>query len=247
MLIGLDDLPMQLDDIIPWGRTLTEYQLMFSLTDADLAKTILGCGDGPASFNAEMTALGHSVVSVDPIYAYSAASIQQRVQATYDTVITQVRQNADRYVWQTFPNPDVLGAARLAAMEQFLADYEPGLAAGRYLATSLPALEFADGLRPAKGHRQFELCVCSHLLFLYSAQLSLQFHLDSIRELLRVATEVRIFPLLQLDCQPSAYLEPVMQMLDQSGYEATIQPVAYEFQKGGNQMLRIRNRSKTNP
>jgi hypothetical protein len=227
---------MQLDDIIPWGRTLTEYQLMFSLTDTDLAKTILGGGDGPASFNAEMTALGHSVVSVDPIYAFSAEFIRQRVQATYDTVIAQVRQNADRYVWQNFPNPDVLGAARLAAMEQFLADYELGLAAGRYLAKSLPALEFAD--------RQFDLCVCSHLLFLYSAQLSLEFHLDSMRELLRVATEVRIFPLLQRDCQPSAYLEPVMQMLEQSGYDANIQPVTYEFQKGGNQMLQIRHRSQ---
>jgi hypothetical protein len=225
---------MQLDDIIPWGRTLEEYRLMFSLSDADLAKTILGCGDGPASFNAEMTALGHSVLSVDPVYAFSAESIRQRVQATYDTVISQVRQNADRYVWQNFPNPDVLGTARLAAMEQFLADYEPGLAAGRYLAKSLPDLELVD--------QQFELCICSHLLFLYSAQLSLQFHLDSITELLQLATEVRIFPLLQLDCQPSADLEPVMQMLEKSGYDATIQPVAYEFQKGGNQMLQIRHR-----
>jgi hypothetical protein len=230
---------MKLDDIIPWGRTLTEYRLMFSLSDADLAKTILGCGDGPASFNAEMTALGHSVLSVDPVYAFSAESIRQRVQATYDTVISQVRQNADRYVWQNFPNPDVLGAARLAAMEQFLADYEPGLASGRYLAQSLPDLELAD--------QQFDLCVCSHLLFLYSAQLSLQFHLDSMTELLQLATEVRIFPLLQLDCQPSAYLEPVMQMLEQSGYDAKIQPVAYEFQKGGNQMLQIRHRSKPQP
>jgi hypothetical protein len=108
------------------------------------------------------------------------------------------------------------------------------LAAGRYLAKSLPDLELVD--------QQFELCVCSHLLFLYSAQLSLQFHLDSITELLQLATEVRIFPLLQLDCQPSADLEPVMQMLEKSGYDATIQPVAYEFQKGGNQMLQIRHR-----
>jgi hypothetical protein len=235
---------MKLDDIIPWGRTLAEYRLMFSLSDADLAKTILGCGDGPASFNAEMTALGHSVVSVDPVYAFSAESIRQRVQATYDTVISQVRQNADRYVWQNFPNPDVLGAARLAAMEQFLADYEPGLAVGRYLAKSLPDLELADSRQSTAGNRSFDLCVCSHLLFLYSAQLSLTFHLDAILELLRVAEEVRIFPLLQLDCQPSTHLEPALQMLEQLGFEANIQSVAYEFQKGGNQMLQIRNRSE---
>jgi hypothetical protein len=86
-------------------------------------------------------------------------------------------------------------------------------------------------------------CVCSHLLFLYSAQLSLEFHLDAIAEFLRVASEVRIFPLLQLDCQPSAYLEPVMQMLEQSGYDAKIQSVDYEFQKGGHQMLQIRQQA----
>jgi hypothetical protein len=46
---------MNLSEIIPWGRTLAEYKLMFTLSDADLNSRILGCGDGPASFNAEMT------------------------------------------------------------------------------------------------------------------------------------------------------------------------------------------------
>jgi hypothetical protein len=49
---------MKLDEIVPWGRSLAEYQLMFSLTEADLSRDILGCGDGPASFNAEMTDRG---------------------------------------------------------------------------------------------------------------------------------------------------------------------------------------------
>jgi hypothetical protein len=38
---------MKLSEIVPWGRSLAEYQLMFSLTDADLSRKILGCGDGP--------------------------------------------------------------------------------------------------------------------------------------------------------------------------------------------------------
>lgn len=45
-------------------------------------------------------------------------------------------------------------------MEKFLLDYEIGKTAGRYLQQSLPNLEFADN--------QFDLCLCSHLLFLYS-------------------------------------------------------------------------------
>jgi hypothetical protein len=49
---------MELKEIVPWGRTLAEYQLMFDLSEVDLKSKILGCGDGPASFNTEMTAQG---------------------------------------------------------------------------------------------------------------------------------------------------------------------------------------------
>nr|MCU0569826.1 SAM-dependent methyltransferase [Oculatellaceae cyanobacterium Prado106] len=123
---------MKLNEIVPWGRTLEEYQWMFALSPADLSAHILGCGDGPASFNAEMTELGHSVISVDPIYQFSAKQIEQQVQATYASVISQVRQNADRYIWKNFRDADELGQARLAALESFLLDYETGKEQGRY-------------------------------------------------------------------------------------------------------------------
>jgi hypothetical protein len=222
---------MQLTAIIPWGRNCAEYERMFALSDADLNRNILGCGDGPASFNAEMTARGYSVTSIDPVYQFSAAQIEQRVRDTYETVISQVRQNPDRYLWNYFADPDELGSARLKAMTDFLLDYETGKSAGRYLARSLPHLNLPD--------RHFDLCVCSHLLFLYSQQLSLEFHLESIYELLNIADEVRIFPLLQLDGQPSPYLEPIVEKLSGQGFKVQIQQVEYEFQKGGDRMLKI--------
>ena len=222
---------MKLNDVVPWGRTLQEYKLMFNLSEIDLNKKILGCGDGPASFNAEMTELGYSVVSIDPIYEFSGNKIRQRVQETYEPIISQVKQNVDRYVWNNFHDPEQLGYARLAAMEKFLLDYEIGRIKGRYLWQSLPKLELAD--------HQFELCVWSHLLFLYSDHLSLDFHIASIHELLRISKEVRIFPLLKLDCEPSPYLELVVNLLSSQQFDITVQPVAYEFQKGGNQMLKI--------
>lgn len=222
---------MQLNQIIPWGRTLAEYKLMFELSDADLNKQILGCGDGPASFNAEMTELGHLVTSIDPVYQFSAEQIEQRVRDTYETVISQVRQNASRYLWTYFANPDELGRARLGAMEKFLGDYEARKVAGRYLNRSLPDLDLLED--------KFDLCVCSHLLFLYSEQLSLEFHISSIYELLKISSEVRIFPLLKLDCQPSPYLDPVIQELANNGFNVRVQRVEYEFQKGGDRMLQI--------
>ncbi|WP_008315829.1 hypothetical protein [Leptolyngbya sp. PCC 6406] len=105
---------------------------MFDLSEADLEAEILGCGDGPASFNAEMTALGRSVISVDPIYQFSTQQIRQRIEAVYHPVISQVKHNAHRYVWKTFRDADALGQARLQAMEQFLGDYDQGKVAGRY-------------------------------------------------------------------------------------------------------------------
>jgi hypothetical protein len=222
---------MKLSEIVPWGRSLAEYQLMFSLTDDDLSRKILGCGDGPASFNAEMTDRGYAVVSIDPVYQFSATEIRQRVEDTYEPIISQVKQNVDRYIWKNFANVDELGQARLASMEQFLTDFAVNGAKQRYLNESLPSLNFED--------QQFALSLCSHLLFLYAEQLSLEFHLASIRELLRVSGEVRIFPLLQLNCEPCPYLDPVIQEFSDAGYNVQVLPVAYEFQIGGDRMLKI--------
>ncbi|MGB3614022.1 MAG: hypothetical protein WBA10_09530 [Elainellaceae cyanobacterium] len=204
---------------------------MFDLSPGDLDASILGCGDGPASFSAEMTALGRSVVSVDPIYQFSADEIRQRVQQTYDPIVSQLKQSSHRYVWETIPDADALGQSRLAAMERFLLDYGRGKAEARYRYQSLPHLELAND--------QFDLCLCSHLMFLYSEQLSLDFHLASSLELLRIAPDVRIFPLLTLDGELSPYLKPVCAELSRNGFDVQVKSVAYEFQRGGNQMLHV--------
>ena len=224
---------MTLDQIVPWGRSLSEYQRMFAMTDADLAGTILGCGDGPASFNAELTAQGGNVISIDPIYAFSAAAIRQRVQETHRTIVDKVKLTPDDYLWTEFRNPDALGAHRLATMERFLADYEDGKAADRYQTQAVPTLTFPDG--------HFTLALSSHFLLLYTEQLSFAFHCAAVRELCRVAQEVRIFPLLDLACQRSAHIEPLQTYLANLGYMARIEQVPYEFQRGGNQMLRIKS------
>jgi hypothetical protein len=227
---------MNLNEVIPWGRSLEEYRLMFALTGDDPAGAVLGCGDGPASFNAEATALGHRVVSCDPIYAFPAAEIERRVGECYDTVLSQVRQNPDGFVWTHFRDPDHLGECRLAAMRRFLADFERGQGEGRYVAASLPELPFADG--------RFTLAVVSHLLFLYSEQFGLDFHIAAFEELLRVAGEARAFPLLGLDRQWSQHVGPVCEHLTRAGFGVEVVAVGYEFQRAddhaGNRMLRVR-------
>lgn len=220
---------MQLSEIVPWGRTASEYRRMFALQPADLAGRILGCGDGPASFNAEMSAAGHHVTSVDPVYAFQTDEIQARIDATYDTILAQAEANRAAYVWHEFTGTAELGAARLEAMQRFLADFPAGKQAGRYVEGSLPVLPFADD--------SFDLALCSHLLFLYSEHLDVDFHIAALAELLRVAHQVRIFPLLTLACDPSPHLAPVLARCAARGHTAEQVRVPYEFQRGGHTML----------
>jgi hypothetical protein len=221
---------VNLSSIVPWGRSLDEYRAMFALSHADLQRVMLDCGGGPASFNAEATIVGAQVVSVDPIYEYSTADIESRVVATFESVISQTRAQADRFVWDLFTDPDALALARLHAMRRFLIDYESGTQARRYVPGSLPSLPFADAT--------FSLGLCSHLLFLYSDHLSFEQHIAAVRELLRVAVEVRIFPLLTLFGKPSPYIAPLLEVMRADGHAVEEVKVEYEFMRGGNTMLR---------
>jgi hypothetical protein len=221
-----------LDRVVPWGRSFEEYRRMFGLTDAELGSRILGCADGPACFNAEATRRGLAVVSCDPIYRFDVDEIRSRIAATYDEVMLQARQNANAYIWDVIPSVDELGVVRMAAMSAFLDDYPSGKSEGRYVDAELPNLPFADG--------SFDLALCSHFLFLYSTQLGEAFHRFAIRELCRVAADVRIFPLLALGPSPSPWLQPVVDELRAEGFSVAIEDVPYEFQRGANQMMRIR-------
>lgn len=219
------------DQIVPWGRSPGEYELMFDLSASDLSDGVLDCGGGPSSFTAEMSARGYRAVSVDPIYAFSGSEIRTRFEAIADSMLSQVRATPDDWTWSYHRSPYDLLATRRAALERFLTDYESGLRASRYLVGELPSLPFA----PAS----FGLAVCSHLLFLYSDLLTEDFHIRAVRELCRVACEARIFPLLTQSRQPSPHLTAVRSALEADGWTAEVVRVSYEFQRGGNQMLRV--------
>ncbi len=225
----------RLNTIVPWGRSFQEYQRMFALVDADLQGTILACADGPANFNAKATKRGARVVSCDPLYRYNSREIRNRIDETYHEIIKQVRENYDDFVWTEFASIDDLGRARMDAMEAFLDDFEAGLGEGRYVDSELPALPLED--------QSFDLGLCSHFLFLYSDQLTEDFHVRALLEMLRVAREVRIFPVFSLAGTLSRHVVPVTQRLQKSGLAVTIERVPYEFVRGANEMMRVRQSS----
>jgi len=220
------------ESAVPWGRSFDEYVRMFSLSEGDLRGKILGCADGPAAFNARMAELGHRVVSCDPLYQFSKAQIQKRIDETYDDIIKQTYSNIGRFNWSTITSVEELGRSRRAAMDSFLEDYDAGKREGRYVSTELPDLPFRTAT--------FDLALCSHFLFLYSPILSLTLHEQAIEAMCAVAEEVRVFPLLTYNSEPSPCVEPVMTALRAAGRKVSIERVTYEFQKGADAMLRIR-------
>jgi len=221
----------KLNSIVPWGRNLEEYKTMFSLSNKDLQKKILGCGDGPSSFNAELTARGGEVTSIDPIYEFTKEQLSKRIDEVAVEVMGMVRQYSSNFIWKNIKNPDELERVRMSAMRAFLADYQQGLEQKRYLFEMLPNLSSKD--------RSFDLALSSHFLFLYSEHLDFEFHLNAILEMLRVADEVRIFPLMTLNNVYSSHLDKVREALNERGYKSEIIQTEYEFQQGGDEMIKV--------
>ena len=116
---------------------------------------------------------------------------------------------------------------------------------GRSWTTSTPARRKAGTSRPGCPSlpftdAAFDLALSSHFLFLYAEQLGEDFHRAAITELCRVAREVRIFPLLALGGKPSPYVNLVADQARAAGHDVVIERVPYEFQRGGNEMMRVR-------
>jgi hypothetical protein len=221
-------MPIHYENIVPWGRAYIEYVNMFDLKPNFLSKKVLGCGDGPAAFNSVGNAFGGNITSIDPIFSLSKKDIEKRINETFGEVINQTKLNADKFNWEMYGSVEALGKIRMKSMLQFLNDFEQGLEEGRYIAAELPNLPFADNA--------FDLALCSHFLFLYSDHLDLDFHLKAIDEMLRVASEVGIFPVVDLNANRSVHLDAVLEKYQNS----ELVKVNYEFQKGGMQMLKIK-------
>lgn len=220
-----------LKNVVPWGRNLSEYQEMFGLTNEDILTTkIISFGDGPASFNTEGTKMGGHILSLDPIYQFSKQKIEERLLKTRDVVMDQTRRNVNNYKWDRIKDPSDLENIRMSAMTAFLDDYEGGLSEKRYLYHELP--------RKTKFKKDtFDIGLSSHFLFLYTS-LGLDFHIQSINEMLRICKEVRIFPILNLDGCESALSDQVMRYCKKN-YTVEIRSTDYEFLKHANKMMVI--------
>jgi SAM-dependent methyltransferase len=210
------------------GRTFAEYRRMFDLAAGDLnGRAVLDCGGGAGAFTAAAAELAGRAVAADPLYGPPAATLEPELSAAVETNVAQLREKRDLFVWDVYGDVETRGRYLRAATERFLADYAAN--PGRYVAAAVPSLPFVAGA--------FDLALVANLLFLYDDRLDLAFHLAAVRELVRVAGEVRVFPLSSLDATRSVLVDPFVDRLRADGLSARFESVPYEFQPGATEML----------
>jgi len=124
---------------------------------------------------------------------------------------------------------------RQNALKLFAQDYNDK----KYFNCELPTLDFKDS--------SFDLILSSHLLFVYDDRFSYEFHLEAIKEMLRVAKRVQIFPLIDFQNSRiseeknfSSYVYRIMK--DLAEHSVSIKEVNFEFQPRGNYQMIIEHR-----
>lgn len=211
------------------SRSLAEYRAMFALTDDHLTGRLLDCPGGAASFAAEVDTAGGHVLACDPLYELPNAKIRDIATGDLRRAHRYTSDHPAEYVWTFFADADHYLDSRARSIELFAAHHAE--TPDRYVPAGLPALPFEDGA--------FDLALCSHLLFSYADRLDREFHVAGILELARVAAEVRVFPLVPMGMTVNPDLGAVRAELAAAGLDTTVTRVDYEFQRGGNEMMRI--------
>lgn len=227
---------LDLDRIVFIGRSYEEYMEMFSLNEGLLnGKKILDCPAGACSFTAIASEKGYDVTACDLVYSIPAEQIKKKGLHDIHHVIGSMNDVKDSYVWEFHKNLDQLNKHRKNALLDFVDHF--GEFPSKYVTAILPQLPFQN--------EQFDITLSAHFLFTYGDRLDYSFHIQTIKELLRVTkNEVRIFPLVDLEGKRSPYIDQLLaELKDLIDYEEVIVP--YEFQKHANTMLKLYKKRKS--
>ncbi|OYD69804.1 methyltransferase domain-containing protein [Rhodococcus sp. OK302] len=215
-------------DVLVTSRSFVEYVAMFSITDADLAGTILDCPAGAASFSAVARERGTAVTACDVAYGDMARTVAN-AGAEAIRGNEYVEANPEQFSGEFFTDANHHLSHRLQASEDFARDVAEN--PDSYVVAALPDLPFDN--------RSFDLVLSSHLLFTYGDRFDQGTHLQFLRELLRVARkELRIFPLVShVTHQRYEHLDALRKVLRADVVETEIVAVDYDFEIDAQEML----------
>ncbi len=217
--------------LVLWGHTVDEYREMFDLSQEEMNGRILEYGCGPSALNAQQFHQHHEVVSCDPLFVLDKDTLYSKSIMIFAHMADEIRKDKEQFDFTPVGSLEQLIEQRQKGMQQFFSDYEQGKAEGRYYGAADYHLPYGDF--------SFDLALSAHYLFADLDEQSVDFHCNVIRELARVAKEVRIFPLIDRDGQTSEFLGPVLLQLQNEGYGAEVREISYHLHKAENAMLRV--------
>lgn len=220
-----------MNKLVVWGHHADEYQEMFGLSADDLQGKLLEFGCGPSAFNANVHKQADLCISCDALFNLDSATLRSKVALIVADMAEKVAAEQEQFDFSRDGSLAGLLQRRRAGVEEFFADYKLGKKQGRYVGIQALKLPFADFT--------FDFALSSHYFFADLDDQDIQFHVQAIKELARVAKEVRIFPLIDRNGQPSSLLGPILLYLQQHNYGTEVRSVAYHLQAQGNAMLRV--------
>ncbi|MFC7064154.1 SAM-dependent methyltransferase [Halobacillus seohaensis] len=223
---------LDLEKIIFIGRTYEEYMDMFYLSEEFLkGKKILDCPAGACSFTAIGQKIGLDVTACDIAYDHSVKALKNKGLEDIDHAMEHMEKAKNNYIWDYFKGIDELRRHRQSALNDCANDMIEHTQ--NYIPVTLPSLPFKD--------EEFDILLSAHFLFMYADRLNYSFHIETLKELLRVTKEeIRIFPLVDLNGNKYNHLAKFKDYLTENGCTIEKVSVRYEFQSDANSMLKIR-------
>jgi hypothetical protein len=212
-----------------WIDDFDDYRQMYDLTTVELSKKILDFSAGTSSFNCEAHRQGMSVVSVDASYQLGLDEMRLQADHCFFHAVEQLRTNSKRLKASSEQAVLKVIAQWQKNLALFLADYATGKQEGRYQPCVLPTLPYEAN--------QFQLALCTNYFF--NQSMPRETILLTLKELARVAEEVRIFPLLDSEGNMPAELGPLMLYFQQNHFGVEVRAVSHRALKNGNAMLRV--------
>lgn len=229
------EVKLDLSRIVFIGRTFEEYVKMFDLSAEQMAgKRILDCPSGACSFTAVASRQGVDVTAADTAYYYAAEELERKGLQDIEHAMEHMEKAQANYIWDEYQSVAGLKLTRMQALRDCAADMKQ--APERYVPAVLPELPFSD--------EAFDITLSAHFLFMYADRLDYDFHVRTIRELMRVTREeIRIFPLADLSNRKYEHARPLIEYIDSQGWDAEEVRVPYRFQKNADSMLKLSRRA----
>lgn len=212
------------------GYSLADCRDIFLLSDEDLNKKIIHLGSGFSSFCAEMKALGKGAIACDPIYQNSEDQLNSLYQSHSHWLSEHLQIDSEHYHWQKYKNLNQYLSNYKSIAQNFLADITQDTDHERYLSTEYAELQISPN--------QYQLMLCSNY-FLQNQASSVKAQLHVIKSLCDVATELRIYPLLDRFTQSTDDLGPLILALQAENYLIEVKKSNYEFLKEADALLCI--------